>query len=463
MGSQSAFRKSGSIAILLTSFIIALSSRADDAAVKPAKPRSSGDLRSEVNARSTALASEGFNLTAGIKLAGRGGTLERFGILFPPSDEERDVKVWMSVQGGNARVVLRRSGGATELPLLNWIARDGDSSLKGNFPAGSYVLEVDSTSSDGGYALLGVKGSAVLVPTLKDSGIAEVAAKPQQGFSWPYYLYVPKKVHSNRILVAPNNSGFATEDVELLRAAAAAEALRYTKLANRLGAPMLVPVFPRPEIVDDAGGGNLYLHALSRAALVATRDTWRRVDQQLVAMIDDARRLLAQRGHEMSSDVLMYGFSASGSFVNRFAFLHPKRVLAVASGSPGGWPIAPIATHDGVKLTYPMGVADLQSLTGESLDMPALKKVSSYFFMGDKDANDAVPNRDSFSEADEKLIFSKFGTTPVSRWAAAERLYRDSGLDAQFVLYPGAVHQITPQMDADITAFFERVLRGKTR
>jgi dienelactone hydrolase len=180
-------------------------------------------------------------------------------------------------------------------------------------------------------------------------------------------------------------------------------------------------------------------------------------------MIDDVRQRLAQQGQVVAPRVLMSGFSASGSFVNRFAFLHPDRVLALASGSPGGWPLAPVAQVDGVSLNYPVGVADLERLSGERPQPKALKALAAFIYMGDQDENDAVVHRDSFSSEDERLIFAKFGATPMARWQRSQQLYASQGLDARFVLYPGAAHSVTPQMQADIAAFFEQRLAAAGR
>ena len=52
---------------------------------------------------------------------------------------------------------------------------------------------------------------------------------------------------------------------------------------------------------------------------------FRRIDRQLIAMIDDASAKLAAMDRPVQSRVLMAGFSASGMFTNRFGMLHPDR------------------------------------------------------------------------------------------------------------------------------------------
>jgi pimeloyl-ACP methyl ester carboxylesterase len=83
-------------------------------------------------------------------------------------------------------------------------------------------------------------------------------------------------------------------------------------------------------------------------------------------MIDDAVAREAKAGLRFDRRVLMYGFSASGMFTNRFVFLHPDRVLAAAYGSPGGWALAPVTSWQGAFLPYPVGIGDIKALTGKS-------------------------------------------------------------------------------------------------
>ncbi len=138
--------------------------------------------------------------------------------------------------------------------------------------------------------------------------------------------------------------------------------------------------------------------------------------------------------------------------------MHPDRVLAAAV-SPGGWPIAPVAIDQGDELRYPVGIADVKSLTGCEVDLEALRRIRLLFFLGDHDTNDAVPNLDSFSEADTEFIKRRFGETPIERWGLAQRLYRAAKMDAQFKTCPGVGHWVTPEMREDIVDGAQQTLR----
>ena len=214
-------------------------------------------------------------------------------------------------------------------PLIEWSARSGERSLVRALPAGQYVLAIDTSRAEGSSALLGVKGPVISRCPTEAARLTEHSADPSKGFHWPYLLYVPKEVHAPRLLIAPNNTGFATDDAAFLRASGSCDVAQRLGMVDRLGVPLLVPLFPRP-------------------------------------MVRDVREVLAKAGTTLTARVLLTGFSASGSFVNRCALLHPEHVLAVASGSPGGWPTVPVAAVEGTALSWPVGIADVEVLTGKA-------------------------------------------------------------------------------------------------
>ena len=286
--------------------------------------------------------------------------------------------------------------------------------------------------------------------------LMKVEADPESGFHWAYYLSVPDSVRplaeegqTIHILVEPNNTGYASDDQEVHDSAAMTLAEGRAYFAQQLEVPLLIPTFPRP-----ATEWNLYIHALDRNTMSSNVTEWKRIDLQLISMVDDASERLYEAGIATYGRILMMGYSASGMFVNRFVVMHPDRVQAAAIGAPGGWPIATVGQWEGISLRYPIGVADIEQLTGTEFDMEELRALPLYFYLGDMDTNDSVPYSNGWDPEDQELIFEYFGETPVERWPIAEQIYESAGCNTQFVLYPGVGHEITPTMLADIRSFF---------
>jgi hypothetical protein len=224
-------------------------------------------------------------------------------------------------------------------------------------------------------------------------------------FRWPYYLWIPENVAPvTTILVEPNNTG-TVYDREQRHDASALSLLGWrAQFAERLNVPLLVPVFPRPY-----SKWWIYTHALDVDTMTTSMEGLVRLDLQLIEMIDDARDRLADLRIQTDEKALMMGFSASGQFTNRFAILHPERTLAAAAGSPGGWPLAPVATWQGETLNYHVGIADVDSILGYSLDMNAVRAVPIFLYMGASDTNDAVPYGDAYGAEQGEQVFRLFG------------------------------------------------------
>lgn len=293
------------------------------------------------------------------------------------------------------------------------------------------------------------------VPALTEKDYVRIDANTAAGFAYPYYLYVPPEFRSdaNRkvkqtILVLPNNTGKVDDDFAVHEADVKKRMAMSGAVASMLKVAVLMPVFPRPK-----SDWQIYTQALDRDSMVTDKKEYRRLDLQMLAMIDHAISLMKKDGIRVDKRVLINGFSAQGMFANRFTFLHPKRVKAAAIGSPGGWPMAPAASYKDKVLRYPIGTGDLKAVAGKKLDLGALRKVPMLVFLGSEDDNDSVPFGDSYDDIDRDLINPLFGKKPIDRWEISKQLYADAKLNAEFRLYPGVKHTVNPQMRDDIRAF----------
>jgi len=267
------------------------------------------------------------------------------------------------------------------------------------------------------------------------TGLSKIAADPQNGFSWPYYLYVPLYVKSpGAILVEPNNTGSVSDDPAVHDAAARNLIQNKRYWADELGSPYLVPTFPRP-----ATGDTGYTHALDRGAILTSVAGLGRLDLQLMAMIRDAQAELSDKGITVGSKVFLVGSSASGSFVSRFAMLHPEIVQAASIGCPGFGPIVPVSSWNGQNLPYPEGVADLKDLVGREFNAASFRTVPLQVWVGDEDYN--VDPWWNPADPEVSLIIAAFGGRHLySRWPRYEAAYYSITSMAQFVVFPGMGH-----------------------
>jgi|SRR3972149_2821039 len=279
-----------------------------------------------------------------------------------------------------------------------------------------------------------------------------------KGFNYPYYLYIPTTIQktnqTNYLLVEGNNSGGVASDDQTVHDAAAKKIAekKDAPLAEALGTPLLVPAFPVPLKYNPGGTGSIVMNtqALDRSTLLTNDNDLKRLDLQLITMIDDAIQRLSQRGINLQNKVLIDGFSSSGAFANRFIILHPDRIQAATVGPCMGWPVAPLAEWEGTTLNYPMGVADLNQIVGNNFDIQTFKSVPLYFYLGDQDP-------DQMGGEEQQLMF-QYGSTAAARFPEAEKIYKSVGCTCQFVLYPGVAHEVSSDELEDIITFFSNHL-----
>ena len=288
---------------------------------------------------------------------------------------------------------------------------------------------------------------------LSNKLLCRVSESPTEGFNFPYYLLIPQGVNLDKsihLLVEPNNTGVGSNFVSLDRNTKdAIETCSASSVARKLKIPVLMPVFPRP-------GGTLYTHALDRETLLIREGDLKRIDLQLIAMVAHAQKLLRHNSVKVNKQIFMNGFSASGTFTNRFAILHPTVVRAVATGGINSIPTFPTDRWNDVTMRYPVGIADVKEIADIDLDEVAYKSVSQYIYMGAIDDNDTLPYRDAYDEADAELVKNLIGVKMIpDRWHLSQSIYKALGIPAQFVTYNDTGHEINDEMIDDITAFFE--------
>jgi hypothetical protein len=287
-------------------------------------------------------------------------------------------------------------------------------------------------------------------------------ADPASGYFADFYLYTsPPAQRAARqgqvvtILVQPNNSGISSDDEQVHRRDAWWTGFERRAIADELAVVLLIPAFIRP-----GEDWQIYTHALDRDTLTTERLDLKRIDLQLIAMITHARTELMKLGIRTEEKVLIQGFSASGMFANRFTILHPEWVKAAAIGSPGGWPIAPLARWNGEPLPYPVGIADLESLTNLPFDSMTYNAIPQLIYMGSADTNDSLDYLDGWDERDAQLVDKLFGEDPLSRWDESESIYQEAGANVQFLLVDGLAHN-RRELQKYSTEFFKKVLHGE--
>jgi len=289
----------------------------------------------------------------------------------------------------------------------------------------------------------------------KSDSLIIVQKNPGKGFSNDYILFIPKGTPLNKetvLLVEPNNTGKLSDSIEVhKRHAIDLASVRSVgnNISTELKIPLLVPIFPRP-----ASQPLMYTHALDRDVMEEQSPELKRLDLQLLEMIDDAKNLLSAVNIQVAPKFFMNGFSASGTFTNRFSLLHPDKIKAAAMGGFNGKLMLPQNELNGIKLNYPIGTNDFTDLFGKNFDLAAYKMLPQFIYMGKLDDNDAVQYDDAYSEAERTIINEHIGSQVQERYIACQKIYQQLNITPVFKTYENVGHWTTSAINLEVIRFF---------
>lgn len=208
-------------------------------------------------------------------------------------------------------------------------------------------------------------------------------------FNCPYILAYPHEYKENNpIILEANNQ---ENSIRIVTSAMDStvdylfSVLHHSKNKN----PILVPLLP------SINNGNPYFQQLSIECFDSSKTgKFDRIDKQVISMIEDARKIISGlSGKNVPKKVFLHGYSSSGVFAQRFALLHPELVSTACIGGAIGTMPLPIEEYQGKKLSYPLGIADIEILTGKNFDLESYKKIKFTYYVTEGENEVLAENR----------------------------------------------------------------------
>ena len=324
-----------------------------------------------------------------------------------------------------------------------------------------------------------------------DSIVVKIPAMPEKGFNWPYYLRIPSNqfkssnLASKRYLMIdmPNGGARDLDGIEKwVKRTLENGAQRSVGVAEELWTPIIIPAYPVANSFYEVDGipYMTYEHALDRetarlhlnyknpktknllVGAYSERDLdvkkFLNLDKQIIAMFDHAVEYLNKYGHNMETDkMFLNGYSATGTFTDRFTAFHPEKVKAIASGGTLDDMVLPLSSYKGKDLIFPIGTSDYKEITGKDFNLNKHNQVARLIFMGKDDDNNTVEHGylDCYSDFERDLIIKLFGYDILPRAKALIDVYGKSGGKGMFILDKETGHGMSRDMGDYITEFFK--------
>ncbi|WP_420551489.1 hypothetical protein [Tenacibaculum aiptasiae] len=293
------------------------------------------------------------------------------------------------------------------------------------------------------------------VKSFKSDSLIIVKKKPKRGFHHDYILFIPKKTPLNKstfLLVEPNNTGKTSDNIEIHKKHAidlASVSSVGNNISTMLKIPLLVPIFPRPNSKP-----LMYTHALDKDVMLEESPELKRLDLQLLAMINDAKNALSSLNIKVAPKIFMNGFSASATFTNRFSFIHPQTIKALAIGGFNGELMLPLRKINKINLDYPIGIMNFEKLFHQKLDLKQYKQIPQFIYMGKLDKNDAVQFDDAYDEKEREIINQNIGESVYKRYLECQRIYQNNNIFPIFKTYENVGHWTTSDINFEVIKFF---------
>jgi hypothetical protein len=298
--------------------------------------------------------------------------------------------------------------------------------------------------------------------TFKNDSLLVVKKNPEKGFYNDYILFIPKETPLNKktfLVVEPNNTGKISDSLEVHKKYAiglASISSVGNNISTELKIPLLVPIFPRP-----ASQPLIYTHALDRDVMEEKSPELKRLDLQLLEMVNDAKTVLTSMNIQIAPKFFMNGFSASATFTNRFSFIHPGKIKALAIGGFNGNLMLPQNEINGIKVDYPIGTSDFPELFGESFDTDTYKSIPQFIYMGKLDENDAVQFDDAYNENERRIINDNIGRYVLERYLECQKIYQANNITPVFKTYESIGHWTTSAVNLEVIKFFFNQMQEK--
>ncbi len=117
----------------------------------------------------------------------------------------------------------------------------------------------------------------------------------------------------------------------------------------------------------------------------------------------------------------------------------------------------PVAELEGQALNYPLGIADIEEVSGEQLNLQAYSVLPKMLFKGALDDNDAVAFDDAYSSEEREIVYRFMGQQLIpQRWEFVQEVYRKSNIQADFRTYPNIGHGTDLKINDELVAFFRQ-------
>lgn len=283
-----------------------------------------------------------------------------------------------------------------------------------------------------------------------------------KGFNCPYLLFIPNSNCSGKHLVLEMGNPRVSYSIKESIKSQVDEFIcggpfisSYKQALINSSSPMIMPIFPRP-IVKEGKDSDVCVIEFNHTSLNTDYSLLKRMDLQTIAMVNDAKERLREKGIDVLDKLILTGYSSSAQFALRFSVVYPEMIHAVIAGGFNGLGTLPVSEVDGKMANFPIGINDIESKFGKKFNSKEFATIKHYLYMG---LDDRHAYHKPFTVGNEATEFveSVFSGDIIDGRLKKYLSIMEQNTKVQFFAIPNCDHYIGAKMarDESFRKFFE--------
>lgn len=204
--------------------------------------------------------------------------------------------------------------------------------------------------------------------------------KTKNGAIFPYVLLFPNNLPEDSELIVNTLNSRSDETTDDRTGVLIQGAINISNLLKMsVNAPIVCVFVPKTTNEDEP-----YYQQLSRECFTKPGIKYSQIDLIVRRTIEDAQQKIRNLTKKsISNKIVLNGYSTSGVFAQRFAFIHPDIVSkAIIGGAVGSIPMIDN------RIGYPIGTKDYKELFNKEFDVDTYRTIDFAYYVGSLEAQD---------------------------------------------------------------------------
>jgi predicted esterase len=263
---------------------------------------------------------------------------------------------------------------------------------------------------------------------------------------YDYLVYIPQNLKKGKIILWCHGST-PPDPNDDLKSYALRSLTKIQKYCDELGLVAIMPVLPSDKERETYPYWKYDSQIMAREVMTTPLDPvdniYFRPDTEVLKIVTEVKSNLTSAGISVSEKIIAGGFSAGGTFSNRFSLLYPEVVESTILLCAGLF-IYPTAVLENKTINYPFGIADIDVIQGNKFSIETFRQIRQFIYVGELETNtdhDILPFETNGDPEMLNYIGEMIGYESLTRTKNYVNYLREIGSSVELFIGEGLGHQ----------------------